>query len=221
MKWKLPHILILGVGLLLLSAGIWRVGQSYIYLLHGGQLAAKKNTNSDLSGEKDSVLLLPEIQFWTAQTGVFKNEANADKERSRLNLLGFKAEFFSASPWAVGIGMAESEAELKVLRDQLTDSGINTVSKKIVIQEKEFKISGHETKNMSEILKNVNNLIRSDNSENSLNPETLISSVQYEELDRIKADLKAISESNIPIDKLQLKLRLYSDYQALISKLSK
>lgn len=220
MKMRLSNFLIIGIGALLLGIATWRMGQAYLYLLHGNAAGGQQVKNANSTAGSGSVLILPQIQFWTAQTGVFNSERNAQEEKSRLAALGYEAEIFASDPWKVGIGLAGSQEELAVLRGKLSGAGVPTLVKQVVLEGKSFKISGNEAKSMSEILKNVNNLIRSTDSSAALKPDQLNLSSQYEEVKEMGRVLTAIAATSDQAKNQQLKLQLFGDYQALISKLS-
>jgi len=141
-------VVVLILGMMALGLLTWGIGKIYIELV-GQSRGAHPDNNT--------VLVLPEVTFWTCQVGVFQNESNAQMSKEQVKMLGIKAEVISSNPWVVGIGLGHSASELKGLRTFLAEKGISTVPKQITLPERSFRVAGNGAQLTVELLTNVNN----------------------------------------------------------------
>ena len=156
-------VLVLILGIMALALLTWGIGKIYLELVgqstraHTASAQAIQNHDENT---QDTVLVLPEVTFWTCQVGVFQNERNAHLIIEQLNVMGFKAEVISANPWVAGIGLGHSANELKELRLRLEEKGILTVPKQIMLPERSFRVVGNGAQLTVDLLTNVNALLR-------------------------------------------------------------
>lgn len=212
MKIKPLQSVVLGLGICLLLVVTWQLGRVYISLLD--------KSKAEPAGPNESVILvLPQLEFWTCQVGVFDNRDNGQAERARLEKLGFLSEIFADNPWRIGVGLALSQNDLEPLRAKLNQEGIANIVKKVKIQEKSFKISGNNAESMSEILKNVNNFISGNYSVDK--NEMFNINYKEEEVKQIAEKIAEIAGCTETMKAQQLRLTIFSRYQNLIDQLSK
>ena len=199
----------LGIGIGLLIFGTWQIGQVYISLI--------EKYEQGVNIVEEEVLVLPQLEFWTCQIGVFESRENGLKEQEKLLNLGFDSVLFSQNPWRVGVGLASSEQELLSLREQLNAAGISNIIKKVTIQEKKFKILGNKSNQMSETLKIVNNFIKGNYS-----VDEVIDHYQFnEEISNVGHHLYRYQKAQNEWERQIIMLKIYHEYQSLISQLTK
>lgn len=158
---RIRIVIVLLLGMMALGLLTWGIGKVYLELLgkSSGMKAVETQKNQKASNTLDgTVLVLPEATFWTCQVGVFQNENNAQLNREKL--LAFNAEVISANPWTVGIGLGHSANELKGMRQALTEKGIPTVPKQMVLPERTFRVVGNGSQLTAELLTNVNTILQ-------------------------------------------------------------
>lgn len=160
---RIRIVIVLILGMMALGLLTWGIGKVYLELV--GQSSRAKTVgiqkSQKVSNTRDgTVLVLPEATFWTCQVGVFQSESNAQLSREKLQALAFNAEVISANPWTVGIGLGHSANELKGMRQSLSEKGIPTVPKQIVLSERTFRVAGNGAQLTVELLKNVNTILQ-------------------------------------------------------------
>lgn len=146
------------VGLLLLT---WNLGRTYVGLVVQQDVPAS-------AAVSETVLVLPELQFWTCQTGVFTYRENAEQQVEILRSQGWEAQIFAENPYAVGVGVRSSKEETEDIRQGLSASGITTVPKQVLIAESSFRVVGNGVEQTVQILQEVNKYIAS-----GLDPDVL------------------------------------------------
>jgi len=146
------------VGLVLIT---WNVGQAYV------GLAVHPETQTP-GPVAETVLVLPAMQFWTSQTGVFSQQENAQKEVELLRARGWDAQIFTEHPYAVGIGVGRSPEEIEGIRQELAQQGVVSLVKQVSMPESSFRVVGSGIGQTVEILQRVNTLLN-----NGLDPAKL------------------------------------------------
>ena len=222
-------IVVLTLGAMAIGLLTWGVGKIYLELV-GQSSRQKAATVQKISKETnpltDTVLTLPEAKFWTCQIGVFQSDKNAQVKKQQLMVMNLQAEVISANPWIVGIGLGHSAEELKGLRQALTDKGISTVPKQIVLPQRSFRVAGNGSQLTVELLTNVNTILQ-----NGLTAEALVKEKQaWDTLagDKPPTQLvglhefysKAREKATFEDQKAALSLSLFFEYQRVINKLS-
>lgn len=160
---RIRAVVVLIVGIMAISLLTWGVGKIYLEIVgqSGSENAETVQYRSkDAYPLTDSVLILPEVKFWTCQVGVFQSERNAQLRKEQLRVLNLNAEVISTDPWTIGIGLGHSANELKELRKSLADKGISTVPKQFVFPERSFRVAGNYSLLTVELLTNVNTILQ-------------------------------------------------------------
>ncbi len=152
---RLATLFLGGLLLIVLGLAVWEMGVLYV------KLVARSTPVSAQTRSEAGILSLPEISFWTCQTGVFQQEENARRQVQALTRQGWKAEVVSANPWSVGIGFSLKPEELQSLRRELSRLGTETVMKQVMVPERSFRISGKGAQETAVVLTGVNALLRS------------------------------------------------------------
>ena len=160
---RIRVVVVLIVGIMAIGLLTWGVGKIYLELV--GQSSRKRAEavqylSKDANPLTDTVLILPEVKFWTCQVGVFQSERNAQLRKEQLGVLNLNAEVISTDPWTVGIGLGHSADELKGLRQSLADKEISTVPKQVVLPERSFRVAGNGSQLTVELLTNVNTILQ-------------------------------------------------------------
>jgi len=225
---RIRVVVVLIVGAMAIGLLTWGVGKIYLELV--GQSSREKveavqYRNKDANPLTATVLILPEVKFWTCQVGVFQSERNAQLRKEQLMVLNLNAEVININPWIVGIGLGHSADELKGLRQSLAEKEISTVPKQIVLPERSFRVAGNGSQLTVELLTNVNNILKE--------------GLTVEALTKEKQDWEALAGENPPkgLEKLHefyskareketleeqkaLGLSLYFESQRVINKFS-
>lgn len=160
---RIRVVVILLVGIMAIGSLTWGVGKIFLELV--GQSSSKKVATVQPSGkvanpQVATILILPEVKFWTCQVGVFQSEKNAQLRKEQLTVLKLNAEVISTNPWIVGIGLGHSADDLKILRQSLADKQISTVAKQIVLPVRSFRVAGNGSQLTIELLTNVNTILQ-------------------------------------------------------------
>lgn len=160
---RIRVVVVLFVGIMAIGLLTWGVGKIYLELV--GQSSREKTVavhyrSKDPNLSIDTIMILPEVKFWTCQVGVFQSEKNAQLRKEQLKVLNFNSEVISTDPWTVGIGWGHSVDELKGLRQSLADKEIYTVPKQIVLPERPFRVAGNGSQLIMELLTNVNTILQ-------------------------------------------------------------
>lgn len=225
---RIRVVVVLIVGIMAIGLLTWGVGKIYLELV--GQSSRKKAEavqyrSKDANPLTDTVLILPEVKFWTCQVGVFQSERNAQLRKEQLRVLNLNAEVISTDPWTVGIGLGHSADELKGLRQSLANKEISTVPKQIVLPERSFRVAGNGLQLTVELLTNVNTILHE-----GLTVEALVKEKQAwnalagdyppKELEGLHQFYSKIREKNIFEDQKALGLTLFFESQRVINTLS-
>lgn len=159
---RIRVVVFLIVGLTAIGLLTWGVGKIYLELVGyaGSKTVEVVPSDQEADPLTDSVLILPEVKFWTCQVGVFQNESNAQLRKEQLGMLNLNAEIISNDPWIVVFGWSHSAEELKEVRQSLADQGISTVPKQIVLPERSFRVAGNGSQLTMELLTNVNTILQ-------------------------------------------------------------
>lgn len=214
-------IIVMVPGLLALGLLTWGMGKAYLDLVEQPKHLSQEVVNSSDS----TLLILPEVKFWTCQVGVFQSAGNAQLRKEQLNVLNIKAEVISSNPWPVSLGLGHSAEELKGLKQALAEKGISTIPKQIVLPKQTFRVAGNGSQLTADLLTNTNALLRDGLSAQVLAKEkeiwntgaTVYPHKNLEELHRIFDQLRGISQLE---EQNLVSLALYSEYQRVINKLS-
>lgn len=159
---RIRAVVFLIVGITAIGLLTWGVGKIYLELVGhtGGKTVEKAQSSKETNPLTDSVLILPEVKFWTCQVGVFQSERNAQLRKEQLRVLNLNTEIIYHEPWIVVFGWSHSADELKEVRQSLADKGIFTVPKQIVLPERSFRVTGKGSQLTMELLTNVNTILQ-------------------------------------------------------------
>jgi len=160
---RIRVVVVLIVGIMAIGLLTWGVGKIYLELV--GQSSREKTEavqyhSKDANPLTETILILPNVKFWTCQVGVFQSERNAQLRKEQLRVLNLNPEVISADPWTVGIGWGHSADELMGLRQSLSDKEISIVPKQIVLPERSFRVAGNGSQLTLELLTNVNTILQ-------------------------------------------------------------
>lgn len=219
-------VLILILGIMALALLTWGIGKIYLELV--GQSSREHTVGVQASQNhetrQDTVLVLPEVTFWTCQVGLFQNERNAQSLKEQLMVMGFRAEVISANPWVVGIGLGHSANELKGLRERLGEKGISTVPKQILLPERSFRVAGKGAQLTMELLTNVNAILREGLTAEALTKEeqlwTALASDHPKDLEGLHQCYDQIRSKTTLEEQRAVGLSLFFESQRVISKFS-
>ena len=225
---RIRIVVILFFGIMAIGFLTWGVGRIYLELV--GQTSREtakivQSRSKDDSPPTGSVLILPEVKFWTCQVGVFQNEWNAQLRREQLRALNLNAEVISTDPWTVGIGLGHSTDELKGLRQSLANLDISSIPKQIVVPERSFRVAGKGSQLTVELLTNVNTILQQGLTADALAKEkqswnALAGDYPPKELDGVHQLYNMVREKTTLEDQKGLGLSIYFESQRVINKLS-
>ncbi|MEL1133916.1 SPOR domain-containing protein [Desulfitobacterium sp. THU1] len=197
-------------------------GYTYVKLVT--QPKDTHSTSPSTSERERFLLTLDKIEFWTCQMGVFNSEKNANKEKERLQQLGWDAQVISKDPFVVAIGFAYAKDELLGIQELLKEGGMVTVPKLMINPERAFQIRGTGAKKTAEILKGVNTYLNTPYAtRESILPqfENLMLTTSHGLTNLHEASLSMIkAERTLPVDMRKImSLRLYGEYLSAIEVL--
>ena len=224
-QFRVVIVLILGIVALVLLT--WGIGKIYLELL--GQSSRKHTVSVQAQNKEttnqDSILVLPQATFWTCQVGVFQNESNAQSIKEQLKVKGLKPEVISANPWVVGIGLGHSANELKDLRLRLEEKGVLTVPKQILLQERSFRVTGNGIQLTTQLLTNVNDILKKGITKETLAREEQLWKTQAGEhppkdLEDLHQTFSQIRAKTTLEEQKTLGLSLFFESQRVINKFS-
>lgn len=225
---RIRVVVVLIVGIMAIGLLTWGVGKIYLELV--GQSSRKKAEavqfrSKDADPLTDTVLILPEVKFWTCQVGIFQSERNAQLRKEQLRVLDLNPEVISTDPWTVGIGLGHSADELKGLRQSLANKEISTIPKQVVLPERSFRVAGNGLQLTVELLTNVNTILHE-----GLTVEALVKEKQAwnalagdyppKELEGLHKFYNKIREKNTFEDQKALGLTLFFESQRVINRFS-
>lgn len=228
LKDRIRVVVILIMAIMAIGLLTWGVGKIYLELV-GQSSRDKAETmqyrNKDTNPPTDTILILPEVKFWTCQIGVFQSERNAQLRRGQLEVLNLNAEVISTDPWIVGLGLSHSADELKVLRQSLADKEIATVPKQVVLPERSFRVAGNGSQLTVEMLTNVNTILREGLTVEALAKEkqswnALAGDYPPKELEALHEFYDKVREKTTLDDQKTLGLSLFLESQRVIDRLS-
>lgn len=221
-----PHstfFFIIIIGLAALGLGVWNIGRAYLGFLAGADQVAR-STQSKQAGE--TVLVLPGLDFWTCQVGIFQHEENARQEKEWLTKAGFSAAIVQSNPSTLGVGLGGSMEELNGLRRELEQSGWRTVPKHIVIPEHSYRVYGKDAVQTAGILTRVNGFLRERRPPNALSQA--LSAWDDRTVTKNNGDLAKLYEVMIrsegkddPEERVKLTLPVLGEYLNVIQNMSK
>lgn len=225
---RIRVVVLLIVGIMAIGLLTWGLGKLYLELVgqssrEKAQTVLSRNVEGKLL--TDTVLILPEVKFWTCQVGVFQSESNAQLRKEQLKVFNLNAEVISINPWIVGIGLVHSEEELKELRQSLGEKGIPTIPKLVILPERSFRVAGKGTQLTVELLTSVNTILQKGFTAEDLVHEKLVWNALAGdylpiELEGLHQFYNNVRESATIGDQNILELSLFFEYQRVISKLS-
>jgi len=225
---RIRVVVVLLLGIMAIGLLTWGVGKIYLELV--GQSSREKAEavqyrSKDANPLTDTVLILPEVKFWTCQVGVFQSERNAQLRKEQLRVMNLNAEVISTDPWTVGIGLGHSADELKGLRQSLADKEISTVPKQVVLPERSFRVAGNGSQLTVELLTNVNTILHE-----GLTVEALVKEKQAwnalagdyppKELEGLHQFYSKVREKTTFEDQKALGLSLFFESQRVMNRLS-
>ncbi|GAB6155664.1 SPOR domain-containing protein [Desulfosporosinus burensis] len=216
-------VVVLILGMMALGLLTWGIGKIYIELV--GQSRGAQTSQRGTNPDNNTVLVLPEVTFWTCQVGVFQNESNAQMSKEQIKMLGFKAEVISSNPWVVGIGLGHSTSELKGLRTLLAEKGIYTVPKQITLPERSFRVAGKGAQLTVEMLTNVNIILKGGMMAEALAKEHQLWNAQADnhppkDLEELHQYYNLLRTKTTPEEQKALGLSLFYESQRVINLLS-
>ncbi|HZK84902.1 MAG TPA: SPOR domain-containing protein [Desulfosporosinus sp.] len=215
---------IMAIGLL--TSGVGKIYLELVGQSNRTQAAAAVQANSEEANLlTDTVLILPTVNFWTCQVGVFQNEANAQLKKDQLRVLNLNAEVISTEPWTVGIFLGHSADDLKGLRQSLANKGISTLPKQFVLPERSFRVAGNGTQLTVEILTNVNTILQKGWTVDALAKEkkawdALAGDYPPKQLEGLHRLYSKVNEETTLEEQRILSLSLFFESQRVINKLS-
>lgn len=225
---RIRIVVILILGMMAIGFLTWGVGKIYLELVGQSSRETAKAVQSrskDANPQTGSVLILPEVKFWTCQVGVFQSEWNAQARREQLRALNLNAEVISADPWIVGIGLGHTADELKGLRQSLADKEISAIPKQIALPERSFRVAGNGSQLAVELLTHVNTILQE-----GLTAEALVKEKQSwnalagdyppKELEGVHQLFNRVREKTTLEDQKTLGLSIFFESQRVINKLS-
>ena len=225
---RIRVVVVLIVGIMAIGLLTWGVGKIYLELV--GQSSREKAEavqyrSKDANPLTDTVLILPEVKFWTCQVGVFQSESNAQLKKEQLVVLNLNAEVISTDPWTVGIGLGHSADELKGLRQSLADKGISAVPKQVVLPERSFRVAGNGSQLTVELLTNVNTILQEGLTVEALVKEkqvwnALVGDYPPKELEGLHQFYSKVREKTTFEDQKALGLSLFFESQRVINRFS-
>lgn len=217
-----------GIGLLILSILVWMTwffGYTYVRLVTEPKNLTKPAPSTQEQSE--ARINLSGMEFWTCQIGVFKSEENANREKSRLEQLGWEAQIITKDPWIVGIGFAHSQQEVSNVREQLKEGGIVSVPKSIKIPEQAYRIRGTGAEQTAKILDAVHLFLITPLSSR----ESVLSQLERELVIPGPKGLSKLQEAGLTVIKAErtlqadsrriVSLRLLAEYQVTLDLLQK
>ncbi|MCB8817634.1 SPOR domain-containing protein [Desulfosporosinus shakirovi] len=220
--------LVLILGIMALALLTWGIGKIYLELIGQSSrehtVSVKQDQTLDQT-DQETILVLPEIRFWTCQAGLFQQEHNAQLLKDQLTVMGFKAEVISANPWMVGIGLRHSANELKELRQLLEEKGFSTIPKQIQLPERSFRVAGNGAQLTAELLKNVHSILEKGFNQQLLAKEEQLWMTQAgkhppKDLEGLHQLYNQIRTENKPKEQEVIGLSLFFESQRVINKFS-
>lgn len=160
---KIKIVVVLFLGLTALGLLTWSIGKVYLELV---SKSSQVNTGGSQTNQQDStsqtttVLVLPDVTFWTCQVGVFKTELNALNYVEQLQAVDLNAGVITSDPWIVGVGLGHAQDELSEMRQTLASKGISSLPKQIVLAERSFRVTGNGGQLTTEMLKNTYTILQ-------------------------------------------------------------
>lgn len=220
--------IILIFGLIALGLLTWGMGRVYLELVSysgHGKVQGVQTGKADNNTGSDNVLILPEAKFWTCQVGVFESESHAQVRKEQLMVLGLKAEIISSNPWTISIGLGHSADDLQGLRQNLSEKGITTIPKQIVLPKRTYRVTGNGSQLTKELLTNVNDILREGLTTNALAKEqqiwdSLAGGQPLKQLEGLHQVYCQVLEKTSLEDQNTLGLSLFFESQRVINLLS-
>lgn len=105
------------------------------------------------------LLILPDLEFWTCQIGVFNQEKNARKMREEALAKGWKAEIIQKDPYVVAVGLFPSKEQAALLSKEMTEKGFEAWVRQEAFPELHYKVKGTSVQRVSNTLKLTNSLL--------------------------------------------------------------
>lgn len=207
---------------MILGIIVWKIGLTYLGILTG---SGTKSTVKQSSSISETVLKLPEFTFWTCQIGVFNSLEKAEQEQSTMHAQGWEAQIFTTQPWSVGIGLGHSPEELQEIRSALTQKGIVSIPKKVVVHEQIFRVTGNKGAETIKVLQTVNSLFKDGISADALSKSKKALAGSSEavpvEEQSLKQALVNLSLKPSLVEQKAGGLLLFAKYEDLLNKLLK
>lgn len=225
---RIRVVVFLALGIVAIGLLTWGVGKLYLELIgqsNREKAEAVQHHSKDANSLTDTVLILPEVTFWTCQVGVFQSENNAQLRKEQLKVSNLNAEVISTNPWIVGIGLGQSANELKGLRQSLADQGIPTIPKQVVLTERSFRVAGNGTQLTVELLTNVNTILQEGFTDEALAKEkqawnALAGDYPPKQLEGLHEFYNKAREKTTSEDQKAMRLPIFFEYQKVINNLS-
>jgi hypothetical protein len=217
-----------GIGLIVFGGLVWMTwffGYTYVRMATQPKNLTKPIPSTQELSE--SRIDLSELEFWTCQIGVFNSEENAKQEKDHLEQLGWEAQIITKNPWIVGVGFAQSQQELSIVREHLKEGGIVSVPKNIKLSEHSYRIKGTGAEQTAQILEAVHLFLITPLSSR----ETVLSKLENVLINPSPKGLSKLQEAGLTVIKAErtlqadstriVTLRLLTEYQATLDTLRK
>jgi cell division protein FtsN len=109
------------IGIMIAGFFLWKTGRIFVQMVSEGS-----TDNAAVTGKtQEEILILSKIEFWTCQTGVYKNKENAVAAVTELGIKGWKASIINDENFIVSVGMMATKDEGAEINRKLEQSGIS------------------------------------------------------------------------------------------------
>lgn len=158
-KFKWQKVLITVVVVIIGMCGIgwftWNIGQLFLNIVSKSPVEDQNSVKVTSS----EILILPKLDFWTCQIGVFKDEKNAQQMQGHSIAKGWKAEVIEGDHFIVAVGIFTSKEEAGFHNQIMEQKGIASWVKNESFPELHYKVNGQNVEKISTILRLSNFLI--------------------------------------------------------------
>lgn len=133
----------------------WNLGKTFVGLV----TAAVPSEEQKEEQHETQILNLPEVSFWTCQTGVYEDKAKALLIMESLRAKGWKAGITQEGPYTLTIGVFDTKEHAAQLGKALAEEGIETWVRKEVFPALSYRVSGSNAEGITALLKIANSLL--------------------------------------------------------------
>lgn len=182
------------IGIIAAGFFLWKTGRVFIQMVSEGSADNAATTRET----QEEILILSKIEFWTCQTGVYKNRENAAAAVTELGSKGWKASIINDENFIVSVGMTATKEEGAEVNKKLEQGGINGWLKKVEYPSLHFKVTGKEVDTTIKVLKLANVVLTT----KDINDTEASKYIDILSVDKCPDDLRKIKE---------IMLELYKD----------